>query len=253
MGNNNDNLGSVIYVADSLEQANSYKWHSDAKNLGSNVTVLAEEQIRDLGIGKPEYYLPQIISSGDILVRNPYNQWYIQSSNAESEILQESINSLALVAQSLGATGISYRICKNIESQRVFENNNSLKYKIAEAKLDIRNEVDKQIRQAIEQCAKYEKRAYTNAQYDEAKRIAEERGLLLLSDIRSLFDARNPERQSGLMTEKKVRIETYSLLNESFDMAFNLTLVPIFSINSNARMAIQKKTELTVEYVIKFD
>lgn len=249
--NSNNRLAPVIYIAESPEQAINYKWDSRANGLNRNVIVLEPSQIQALGDGRSHFYLPYDLTPGEILVRHPYNQGYIQATDAEEEYLTASAEGIFLIARCLGATKITYKKCNIAEFKREIDSNNSLKYKVVDINLNVKNSLEQKLLNKISMTREFPKQEFTIEQFNRAKSIAEERGLIVSRDIRSIIDARDPELGAP-MSRQTVNVEISSSLNKAMDIAFSLNTVPFFNLNSNTRIATQKKLELNIEWEIIF-
>lgn len=249
--NNNTHLAPVIYVAESPEQTINYKWDSRANSLNRNVVVLEPRHIQALCEGRNNFYLPYDLTPGEVLVRHPYNQGYIQASDAEEEYLTAAAEGVFLIARCLGATKIAYKKCNKAEFEREINSDNSLRYKVVDAKLNINTSLEEKLLNKYSMTREFPKQEFTKTQFEKAKSIAEERGLLMSSDIRSLLDARDPELGSP-MTRQTVNVEISSSLNKAMDIAFTLNTVPFFNLNSNTKLATKRKLVLEIEWEIIF-
>lgn len=252
MFDHNNHLAPVIYVADSPEQAINYKWDSRARGLNSNVAVLDIEEIRNLGEGKKHFYLPYDLNPGEVLIRHPYNQGYLPISEAEDQYLKENAEGIFTMARCLGATKIIYKRCNIAEFKREIDNKNGLNYKEVEVKLNVKNSMEQALLHKITMTRDYPSQDFTQDHFEKAKQVAEERGLLFSSDIRSLLDNRDPSLGKP-MTHQTVNVEISSSLNKTLDVAFSLNTVPFFSLDSNTKIKTQKKVVLNVEWDIYFD
>lgn len=249
--NSNHHLAPVIYIAESPEQAINYKWDSRTNGLNRNVVILEPSQIRTLAEGKKHFYLPYDLTPGEVLIRHPYNQGYILATDAEEEYLTASAEGILLIARCLGATKIVYKKSNIAEFTREIDSNNSLKYKAVEMNLNIKQAKEQKLLNRISVTREFPMQKFTAEQFAKAKSIAEERGLMMSRDIRSLLDARDPDLGSP-MTNQIVNVEISSSLNKVLDIAFTLNAVPLFHLNSNTRIATQKKLELNIEWDICF-
>ena len=247
----NSHLAPVIYIAESPEQAINYKWDSRSKWLNKNVKVLDCDAITQLGKGKEHFYLPYDLTPGEALIRHPYNQGYILATDAEHEYLSASAEGIFLVARCLGATKISYKKCNIAEFKREIDSNNSLHYKAVDMNLNIKQTIEQNLLNKIKMTREFPKQEFTESDFKKAKIIAQERGLLLSSDIRSLFDARDPALGAP-MTHQTVNVEISSSLNKALDIAFTLNVVPFFNLSSNTKIVTEKKLELNIEWDIIF-
>ena len=108
MDNNNTHLAPVIHIAESPEQAINYKWHSSFSRLNSNVVVLDSCDIQRLGNERNNFCLPYDLTPGEVLIRHPYNQGYIQATDAENEYVNDAAEGVLLIARCLGASEISF-------------------------------------------------------------------------------------------------------------------------------------------------
>lgn len=249
--NSNHHLAPVIYVAESPEQAINYKWDSRANGLNRNVVVLEPSQIQTLAEDKKHYSLPYDLTPGEVLIRHPYNQGYILATDAEEEYLKASAEGIFFIARCLGATKIVYKKSNIAEFTREIDSNNRLKYKAVEMNLKVKQEKEQKFLNRINVTREFPKQEFTAEQFAKAKSIAEERGLMVSPDIRSLLDARDPNL--GLpMTRQTINVEISSSLNKALDIAFSLNVVPLFNLNSDTRIATQKKLELSIEWDIIF-
>lgn len=248
---NNNRLAPVIYIAESPEQAVNYIWDSRSKGLNGNVAVLEPSQIQALGKGRSNFYLPYDLTPGEVLIRHPYNQGYIQATDAEDEYLKAAAEGIFLIARCLGATKITYKKCNIAEFKREIDSNNSLKYKAVDANLSLQNSQEQKLLNKISMTREFPKQKYTIEQFNNAKSIAEERGLMMSSDIRSLIDARDPNLGAP-MNRQTINVEISSALNKAMDIAFTLNTVSIFNLNSNTKITTQKKLELNIEWEIIF-
>lgn len=252
MDNNNYNhLTPVIYVAESPEQAINYKWDSQASRLDRNVVVMNPDEIRELGNNNELFILPYDITPGEVLIRHPYNQGYILATEAEDEYLTASAEGLFLVARCLGATKIAYKKCNIAEYTREVDSNNNMSYKAVEVNTSIKSSKEQKLLKKIKITREFQKQEYTQQQFDKAKAVAAERGLLLSKDIRSLLDARDPALGAP-MTRQTICIEVSSALNKVMDIAFSLNTVPTFKLGSTTRTVTKEKYELLVEWDITF-
>lgn len=245
---NNHHLPPVIYVAEYPEQAINYKWYS---KLNKNVTVLEACQIQKLGEGKKHFYLPYDLLPGEVLVRHPYNQGYILATEAENEYLKASTEGIFLIARCLGATKIVYKKCNIAEFKREINSNGDITYEAIKTKLEVKDLLEQKLESNSFKKQEYSKQEFTIEQFNKAKSVAEERGLIMSRDIRSLLDARNPELGS-LLTHQTVNVEISSSLNQVMDIVFSLDTASVFSLNSNTKIATSKKTELNIEWDIVF-
>jgi len=252
MGNNcNNHLAPVIYIAESPEQAINYKWDSRTNGLNRNVVVLEPDRIKELEKGKKHFYLPYDLTPGEILVRHPYNQGYITATDAEDEYLMASAEGIFLVARCLGATKITYKKCSIAEYRREVDSDNNLKYKVVDISLNVKNTLEQKLLNKITMTREFPKQEFKIEQFNKAKLVAEERGLIMSRDIRSLLDARDPELGAP-MSRQTINVEISSSLNKAMDIAFTLNTVPFFNLNSNTKIATEKKYELNIEWDIIF-
>jgi hypothetical protein len=252
MDNNcNNHLAPVIYVAESPEQAINYKWDSRTNGLDKNVVVLEPNEIKELGDGKKHFDLPYDLTPGEILVRHPYNQGYIKATDAEDEYLPASAEGIFQIARCLGATKIIYKKCNIAEFKREIDSDNHLKYKVVDISLNVKNTLEQKLLNKISMTREFPKQEFTIDKFNKAKLVAEERGLLMSRDIRSLIDARDPELGAP-MSRQTINVEISSSLNKAMDIAFTLNTVPFFNLNSNTKIATEKKYELNIEWDITF-
>ena len=249
--NNNTRLAPVIYIAESPEQAINYKWHSSFSRVNSNVVVLDSCDIQRLGNERNNFCLPNDLTPGEVLIRHPYNQGYIQATDAENEYVNAAAEGVLLIARCLGASEISYKKCEITEYEREINSDNSIRYKAVDGNLNINTSLKQSISNKYSMTRKFTKQEFTKEQFNKAKSIAEERGLLMSNEIRSLLDARNPELGS-VMTSQTVNIEIASSLNKAMDIAFTLNAVPLFNLNLNARVATKRKIVVNTEWNIIF-
>ena len=249
--NSNNHLAPVIYVAESPEQAINYKWDSKSSVLNRNVVVMEPKEISKLKQGNKHFYLPYDLTPGEILIRHPYNQGYILAKDAEEEYLTESAEGIFLVARCLGATKILYKKCNIAEYTREIDSKNGLKYKVVEVNLNVKETKVQKLLNRIQMTREFPKQEFTLEMFENAKSIAQERGLLMSRDIRSLLDARDP-RLGAPMTRQTINVEISSSLNKALDIAFTISCTPIFNISSDTRIATQKKLELNIEWDIIF-
>lgn len=249
--NDSNHLPPVIYVAESPEQRRNYKWYEKAQYLDKNIAVLLPNEIRKLGKNEEHFYLPYDLTPGEVLVRHPYNQGYILATDAEEQYLYASAEGVFLAARCLGATKISY-IKHNIsESKREIEVDANGKYKFVDVKLKTQKTTEEKLLNMIKMTREFPKQDFTKCQFDKAKAILEERGLLWSREIRSLIDARDPEMGSP-MSSQTVHTKISSSLNNVLDVAFSLEVLPTFSLNSTTKIAIEKKVDIEVEWEIVF-
>lgn len=249
--NNNNRLAPVIYVAESPEQAINYKWDSRANGLNKNVTVLEPSQIQSLGEGRNYFYLPYDLTPGDVLIRHPYNQGYILATDAEDEYLTAAAEGIFLIARCLGATKITYKKCNIAEFKREVDSNNNMKYKTVDINLTVKNSLEQKLLNKISMTQEFPKQEFSIEQFNKAKSVAEERGLMMSRDVRSLFDARDPNIGAP-MSRQTINVEISSSLNKAMEIAFSLNTASIFSLNSNTKIATQKKLVLNIEWEIIF-
>lgn len=251
LDNSNNNLPPVIYIAESAEKAISYQWDSRARNLNNNVVVMDSNQIRKLGEGKKYFYLPYDLMPNEVLIRHPYHQGYIPVLDAEEQYLQETAEGILLMARCLGAKEIIYKKCNIKEFKRELDSNNNLKYKAVDLNVNVKSSIEEELKHNVELTRTFPASNFTESDFEKAKKIAEDRGLLISSDIRSLIDARDP--YFGMpMSKQKLSVEITSSLNKALDIAFTLNTVPFFNLSSNTRVATQKKIVLKVEWLIIF-
>lgn len=249
---NNSSIRPVIYVAESPEQAMNYDWDSSSKALSRNVSVMAYDDIRELGKGKDNFFLPDNFTSGDVLIRHPYNQGYILvTDDTEIEYMKASADGIFLIARCLGATKICYKKSDIAEYHRELDSNNSVKYKVVDLSLNVKKSTEQKLINRIKKEQEFEKYEYTIAQWEKARLIAQARGLLVSQDIRSLFDARNPNL-GALMKRETVNVEMSSSLNQVLDIAFTINAVPLFNMNSNTKIVTERKRDVTIEWDIIF-
>lgn len=249
--NNNNHLAPVVYVAESPEQAINYKWDSNAKRLNRNVVVLEPGEIRKLGQGCDNFYLPYDLTPGEVLIRHPYNQGYILATKAEEEYLSASAEGIFLIARCLGATRITYKKINIAEFKREIDSNNDIKFKVVDINLNVKNSIEQKLLNKITMTREFPKQEFNLKQFEKAKKVARERGLILSEEIRSLIDARDPGLGAP-MTRQLVNVEITSSLNKALDIAFTLNYVPSFNLSSNTKIATQKKLELNIEWEIIF-
>lgn len=248
----NSHLAPVIYVAESPEQAINYKWDSKSKALNKNLLVMEPDEISKLGRGNTHFYLPYDLTPGEVLIRHPYNQGYILATDAEEEYLTASAEGIFLIARCLGATKIIYKKCNIAEYSREIDSDNSLRYKVVDANLNVKETKESTFLNRIMMTREFPRQEFTAEQFAKAKKVAEDRGLMLSRDIRSLLDACDPEYGKP-MTRQTVNVEISSSLNKALDIAFTLNAVPLFSLNSNTRIATKKKLQIKVEWEIIFE
>lgn len=249
--NSNNHLAPIIYIAESPEQAINYKWDSRSKGLNDNIRVLNPEDIYLLGKGNENFYLPYDLTPGEVLVRHPYNQGYIQAADAEEEYLQASAEGMFLIARCLGATKIIYKKSNIAEYKREIDSNNCITYKVVDINLDFKNFTEEKFCNKINMTREFSKQEFTQEQFEKAKSIAKERGFFMSSKIRSLIEARDPEICPPLLRQE-TEVEISSSLNKVLDIAFSLNTVPFFKLDSNTKIATQKKIVLSVKWEILF-
>ncbi len=249
--NRDNNLPPVIFIAESPEKAISYKWDSGARFLNNNLAVMDANDVRRLGEGKKHFYLPYDLTPNDVLIRHPYHQGYIPISDAEEQYLQESAEGIFLMARCLGAKEIVYKKSNIKEFIRELDCNNNLKYKVVDLNVNVKNSIEEELKHYVELSRSFPASNFTDSDFEKAKKIAEERGLLISSDIRSLIDARNPYFGKP-MSHQKLSVEISSSLNKALDIAFTLNTVPFFNLSSDTRVRTQKKLVLRVEWDILF-
>lgn len=209
------------------------------------------DKIRELGNGKEFFDLPYDLTPGEVLIRHPYNQGYILATEAEEEYLKASRDGIFLIAGCLGATKIVYKKCNIAEYIREVDSNNNIKFKVVKMNLNVKESKEQKLLNRIYMTREFPKQDFTSEQFDKAKKIAQERGLLMSREIKSLLDARDPNLGS-LMSRQTVIVEISSSLNKVLDIAFTLNVVPIFNLSSNTRIATQKKLDLSIEWDIEF-
>lgn len=252
MCNNNKYLAPVIYIAESPEQAINCRWHSRNTILNNgDIDVLTSEKIKKLGENKENFYLPYDLSPGDILVRHPYNEGYIQTIDAEDKYFDASMNGMINVARWLCATKISYKKYNIKEFKREIDNNNNIQYKQIDVSLNTRKKIEEHFLKEESKITKFQKEELTIEKFEKAKSIAQKRGLYLSEDIRNLFDLRNPELGPA-MTSITVNTKISSSLDKTLDIAFKLNTLDFFNLKSNTKIAIQKRNLLNIEWEISF-
>lgn len=250
--NDNSYLAPIIYIAESPEQAINYKWDSSARALDKNVLVLDESGLRELAKNKGPYFLPYDLTPGEALVRHPYNQGYLLlRDDAKEKYITETAEGMFLVARCLGATRIEYKKCDIAEYKREIDSKNGLKYKSVNVGLDVKHSLEEKYLRRIKMMREFPKQEFTQANFEMAKQIAEERGLFWSADIRSLIDARDP-RLGAPMTRQTVSLEVSSSLNQALDVAFSLRAVPFFKLSSSTKIMTEQKTDMKVEWDIQF-
>lgn len=249
--NNSKHLAPVVYIAESPEVATNYKWDSHTSGLSKGVVVLEARQIRELANDNKHFYLPYDLTPGEILVRHPYNQGYILATDAEEEYIKASAEGIFLIAQCLGATKIEYKKSNIAEYKREIGSGNTIEYKTIDTNVNVKSSTDEKLLNIIKIKREFAKQEFTKAQFKKAVSIAEERGLLHSSDIRSLIDARDPDHGTTMLRQT-IKMEVSSSLNKALDVAFTLNIVPFFKIGSNTKIATQKKLDLCVEWEIEF-
>lgn len=253
MDNNNGNCYPVIFIADSLEQAKSYRWGTYVNIINKNIMVLTEQQVRDLGIGKPECFIPQRISPGDILIKNLYGQGYIQATSAEENYLKEQVQALDLVSKWLGAKTIRHSIKSCTINKRTTQVIGECKFKVVEVDANYKRELQDQYLLEIGEFVEFDNSQldFGIDSYNNAKNKARERGFLSDKEIIKLFDLRDPQDGSALK-KQNVRFEIFSSLNDITDIAFSLKVADIFNLNTNVTKAIEYERKLIVEWEIEF-
>ena len=247
----NNHLSPIIYVAESPEQVINYRWESVARFIDKRICVLLEEDVRKLGQGNENFLLPYDLNPGDVLIRHPYNQGYVLATDAEDEYLKDVAEGIFLISRCLGASKITYKKCDIAESKREFQSNNDVSYKVVNLEAEVKKSEEQKLLNKIVMTREFLKQEFTQEQFDKAKSIAEERGLLVSKDIRSLLDARDP-KFGAPMTQQTVKVEISSSLNKMLDIAFTLNVGSIFKLGSNTKIATEKKLDLCIEWDIKF-
>lgn len=251
--NDSNHLPSVIYVAESPEQARNYIWLSGAEKLDKNIAILEPNKIKELGKDKEHFYLPYDLTPGEVLVRHPYNQGYILATDAEEQYLSASAEGIFLAARCLGATKISYVKHNISEYKREINTNGEVEYKAVKTDYSIKHTTEEKLLNMIKMTRTFPKQDFSKCQFDKAKSILEERGLFLSREIRSLIDARDPEMGCP-MSSQTIHTKISSSLNKVLDVAFSLKVLPTtFSLNSTTKIAIEKKMDIEVEWEIIFD
>lgn len=208
------------------------------------------DKLRTWGATK-QLPIPYDLAPGEVLIRHPYHQGYIKASDAEETYLSESTNGIFLIARALGATKISYKNSNIAESKREITNNNDVKYKVVEANLGIQQSVNQKLAYSITKEQVIEREPFNKEKFNKAVIIARERGLLSSRDIKDLIDSRNPEIGVPI-SQQYVKVEISSSLNTLLDIAFTVNVVPFFHLNSNTKVATEKKLDMVVEWEIIF-
>lgn len=247
---NDAHLAPVICVAESPEHEANWKWHPNSKNL-EGIEVMTADSIRELAQYYSNFTIPYDLKPNDVLIRHPYNQGYILATDAEEEFLKASAEGIFLIARCLGATKIEYNKCNLEESIREIDSNNNIKVKVVDLGVDVKSKKIEKLRNKIEMTREFPKQEFTEERFKKAQLIAQERGLLMSSDIRSLLDARDPSLGEP-MTHQTLKYELSSSLNRVMDIAFTLTVAPEFKLSSTTKIATQKRLELNVEWDISF-
>lgn len=249
--NNTSHLPAVIYVAESPEQARSYKWQSAAKDLNPNVSVLTEESIRELARGRNHFDLPYDINPGDVLFRHPYNNGYLESSDVQEEYLAATAEGIFLIARCLGATKIIYKKNNTRIFERQLNSKNQVEYKVVKVNADINTTVGENFAHYIQIRREFPSQPFTMKQFEKAKLVAEERGLLMNKDIRSLIDSRDPNLGAP-MKKEIISVEITSSLNKTLDIAFSLNVLPAFKLDSKIEKTTKQRIELKIDWEIEF-
>ena len=250
---NNDNLPArVIYIAESPEQVINYKWHSESKFLDKNIAVMEVSAINQLAVGNKHFSLPSDLTPGEVLIRHPYYHCYLKATEAEDKLLSDSAESIFLIARALGATKIEYQDNYFSLSKRTIDTENKGKYKVVEVNIDVQNSKEQKMLRKIKKTRIIPKIDFTEETFENAKKIAEERGLMASQEISSLLDARNP-RLGAPIARQTVIVDMLSSLDETLDIAFTLNVVPVFNLSSKTKIATENKTMLSIVWDIIFD
>lgn len=208
--------------------------------------------INQLAVGNKHFSLPSDLTPGEVLIRHPYYHCYLKATEAEDKLLSDSAESIFLIARALGATKIEYKIEHFTLNKRTIDTKNKGKYKIVEADLDVKHTKEQEIRSKIVMTRIIPKIDFSEETLKKAKKIAEERGLMASSGIRSLLDARDP-RFGAPTSRYTVIVDMLSSLDETLDIAFTLNAVSVFNLSSKTKIATENKTMLRIKCDIIFD
>lgn len=233
---------------DTPERVINWKWNSQSKKI-QNVKVVDLNEIESLK--NSNFIMPQDCQCGDVLIRHPYNQGYIQVKDAKKVYQQACIEGVFLMAKALCATKVSYKECMLKLSKREQKAEGNIDYKAIELDADIQKERVEELNKTYALTREYEKTELTQERYERAKKFAEERGLSQSNEIKTLLDQRDPQLGSQ-MKRQKICIETCSSLNQVLDIAFKLTFMRLFKLDIQVREAIEEKEELKIEWDIEF-
>lgn len=249
-----EKLTKKIVLVETEERGRNWEWSGDTglkrfREFGTeNFEILPIDKAKDCS---------QLIESlkgsspeeGMVFIQHPYKKdEYVKAEDFQERMEKDKDYAMRRIASFLGIKKFYSKVKFEREEKRTC--NGDLILKIEGVNLDAkaRKEREEKLAKSIEREFEYE-----GGETDKkrAEEIAEEYGLKNDNDVIELLESRSPDHPNK-STSRKYKIEVTKECNDSFDLAFRLTAVKAFNLNSSFSEIVSKKEKYLFEYEMIF-
>lgn len=233
--------GDVIYVT-TPEKSVNYKWRDNYEKLSPEIQVVSIDDIKNLD----REVVDAKVRLGTILMKHPFMEKYIEIDQLEDEITKEKLNCLGLIAFHLGAREYENLFAFEEAQEAKIGADGQANYKFVDVgtKFNIQKSDVKTGKYWSQ--STFEGNLLTEDSYALAVNKAKEYGLYYDKEVKFLLETRNP-CYGNRLTSRKVKFELTRELNSLLDIAFNLKVASVFSLNANYNRVISERKKIVIE------
>jgi hypothetical protein len=249
-----EKLTKKIVLVETEERGRNWIWSGDPglirfRELGTeNFEILPLDKALDCSqlIESLKGSSPEV---GMVFIQHPYKK----DEYVKAEDFQQVMNDVKIYAMKIIASYLSIKECKikiiyESEEKREYGADLKMITKPVSLTVNAKLEREEKLRKSLELEQKYEG---GGTDVEEAKKIAKKFGLENDNGVIELIECRDPNHPNKL-TFQKFKIEVTKECNDSFDLAFRLTAVKAFNLNSSFSEIVSKKEKYFFEYEMIF-
>ncbi len=239
--------GEVVLIADD-ERSRNYMWFDNSEKLSSNLQIVPVSEARNY---QNQLCLTSQPESGMMLIRHPYESRYISANNYQDEIIKHKMRAIRKVSQCLGAKKVEYSWLFNQEGTREFDAEGNLKIKVVNIEGSYKERQETKCRDSYKRFDTFEG-VYSEADWNEARKVASEMGLDRDPDIVDLIESRKPGL-ANKQTSYRVEINSTRETNERMDIAFSVTILKgVFKLGGGVHEVITSSQEISLICDVQF-
>ncbi len=230
----------VILVA-FPERAINYAWEDDSDKV-NDIDIISQDDIEELR-GSSDIILPAgTIPVGTTLIRHPYEKLkFVELEKAEDIFFKDKMNLMADILSYTGVKSVNVNaIIEKVET-REWSATGDVRYKTVNIDSEIKRKTEERISQIYENIRTFD---CSKKDYEIARKLAVDTGLINESDIKSYID--NPNCKSSSITT-----EVSNEYNSRLDVAINLNAMKgLLKTSAGFNNTVTKK--MTVRIKITF-